>query len=56
MKLIEFANRVKRNPETVRLWARQGILKPRKMGKRGDYVFSPKDLERAKEWVLWRRR
>jgi DNA-binding transcriptional MerR regulator len=54
MKLSEIATKLRRHPETIRSWVKAGILKPKREGIRGDFVFSKKDLTKAKRWILLR--
>ena len=45
LTISEVAHVLHIHPNTVRLWSKIGVLKSYRIGKRGDYRFSPADIE-----------
>ncbi len=52
MNLLDFAYNFKRHPETVRVWIKKGIIRPKKTGKK--YLFTDIEIEKVTKWILYR--
>lgn len=46
LKISEAAQMLSVNPETLRRWDRQGILKPVRIGSRGDRRYLPQEIQK----------